>query len=108
MYAVNLEEQVSNTRLVVQQNTQLENVPPAFRAHDELRWYSKLLPHNVLSFDHVASGFGDPGMPSLRDRIESGRLTLLEYQWDQDVLTTAGEWRAVYEQLLPMPKLVGG
>jgi len=107
-YAVNLEEQVSNTRVVVQQNTQLENVPPAFRAHDEMRWYSKLLPHNVLSFDHVASGFGDPGMPSLRDRIESGKLTLLEYQWDQDVLTTAGEWRAVFEQLLPMPKLVGG
>jgi hypothetical protein len=108
MYAVNLEEQISNTRVVVQQNTQLENVPPAFRAHDELRWYSKFMPNNVLTFDHIASGFGDPGMPSLRDRIESGRLTLLEYQWDQDVLTTAGEFRSVYEQLLPLPKLVGG
>jgi hypothetical protein len=66
------------------------------------------MPHNVISFDHVASGFGDPGMPSLRDRIESGKLTLLEYQWDQDVLTTAGEWRGVFEQLLPLPKVVGG
>jgi hypothetical protein len=107
MYAQNLKEQVSNSYVVVQQNTTLEKVPPAFRAHDELRWYSKLMPHNVLTFDHVASGFGDPGMPSLRDRIESGKLTFLEYQWDQDVLTTAGEWRAVFEQLLPLGKIVG-
>jgi hypothetical protein len=107
MYAANLEETVGNSRLVVQQNTQLENCNNAFRAHDELRWYSKFMPSNVLSFDHVASGFGDPGMPSLRDRIESGRLTKIEYQWDQNVLTTAGEWRAVFEQLLPLPKLVG-
>lgn len=108
MYAVDLEECVSDTRLIVQQNTTLENIPPAFRAHDELRWYSKLMPSNVLSFDHVASGFGDPGMPSLRDRLESGRLTDVKYQWDQDVLTTAGEWRAVYEQLLPLPQIGGG
>lgn len=107
-YAVDLEECCSDTRVVVQQNTQLENIPPAFRAYDELRWYSKFLPSNVLTFDHVASGFGDPGMPSLRDRIESGKLTKIEYQWDQDVLTTAGEWRAVFEQLLPLPKIVGG
>lgn len=107
-YAVNLEECVSDTRVVIQQNTQIEDIPPAFRANDELRWYSKFMPNNVLSFDHVASGFGDPGMPSLRERLESGRLTFLEYQWDQDVLTTAGEWRAVWEQLLPLPKIIPG
>lgn len=107
-YAVNLEECVGNSRLTIQQNTTLEDTPNAFRAHDELRWYGKFMPSNVLTFDHVASGFGDPGMPSLRDRIESGKLTKIEYQWDQNVLTTAGEWRATYEQLLPLPKLVGG
>lgn len=107
-YACNLEETVGNSRLTIQQNTILEDCPNAFRAHDELRWYSKFMPSNVLTFDHVASGFGDPGMPSLRDRIESGKLTKVEYQWDQNVLTTAGEQRAVYEQLLPLPKLVGG
>jgi len=108
MYAVNLDEQVGQTGFRVQQNTTIEDVGAAFRAHDELRYYGKLLPSNVLSYDHIASGFGDPGLPSLRDRIESGKLTKLEYFWNQNVLTTAGEQRAAFEQLLPLPKVTGG
>lgn len=106
-YAVNLDEQVSSKGTRIQGNTTLDETHPAFTAADELRWYSKFLPNNVLAWDHVASGFGDPGMPSLRDPIKSGRLTAFEYFYQLTALTTQGEQRAVYEQLLPAPRTSG-
>lgn len=104
-YAANLQEMVSSKGYRVQANTTIDDTHPAFATHDETRWYSKLLPHNVLSFDHIASGFGDPGMPSLRDPIRMGRLTQFEYFYTLSALTTQGEERAVYEQLLPAPQV---
>lgn len=104
-YAVNLTEQCSDRGYRIQANTTMDQTHPAFSVHDELRWYGKPLPSNVLNFDHLASGFGDPNMPSLRDPVRMGRLTQFEYFYTLAALTTQGEQRAVYEQLLPAPQI---
>lgn len=104
-YGVNLLEQCTSRGYRIQANTTMDETHPAFGVHDELRWYGKPMPSNVLSFDHVASGFGDPNMPSLRDPIRMGRLTQFEYFYNLSALTTQGEQRAVYEQLLPAPQV---
>lgn len=99
---------VDNLRLRIQQGVTLENLFPQIHIMDERRWYSKLLPDEVYVFDHV-TGFGDPTLPSLRDRIASNQLTRLEYivQWDTGaaVVQTA-ELRNYIQQLVPLPRVM--
>ncbi len=99
---------VDNLRLRIQQGVTLENLLPQIHIIDERRWYSKLLPDEVFVFDHL-TGFGDPTLPSLRDRIASNQLTRLEYilQWNAalGVIPTA-ELRNYILQLVPLPRVM--
>ena len=96
---------VGDLRLRIQQGVVLEELTPQIRIMDERRWYSKLLPDEVYVFDHL-TGFGDPTLPSLRDRIASNTLTLLEYivNWVGAVTATA-EFRNYVMQLVPLPRV---
>lgn len=97
---------VGDLRLRIQQGVILEELIPQIHIMDERRWYSKLLPDEVYVFDHVA-GFGDPTLPSLRDRIASNTLTLLEYifNWVGNV-TQVAEQRNYLMQLVPLPRVM--
>jgi hypothetical protein len=99
---------VDNLRLRIQQGVTLENLLPQIHVIDERRWYSKLMPDELWIFDHV-TGFGDPTLPSLRDRIASNQLTRLEYivQWDGGVsVVQTAELRNYVQQLVPLPRVM--
>lgn len=99
---------VDNLRLRIQQGVTLENLLPQIHIMDERRWYSKLLPDEMYAFDHT-TGFGDPTLPSLRDRIASNQLTRLEYilQWDNGTtVTQTAELRNYIQQLVPLPRVM--
>lgn len=99
---------VDNLRLRIQQGVTLENLLPQIHVMDERRWYSKLLPDECYVFDHV-TGFGDPTLPSLRDRIASNQLTRLEYilQWATGLtVTQQAELRNYIMQLVPLPRVM--
>jgi hypothetical protein len=99
---------VDNLRLRVQQGVTLENLFPQIHIMDERRWYSKYLPDELFIFDHL-TGFGDPTLPSLRDRIASNQLTRLEYilQWNSSLTVTAtAELRNYIQQLVPLPRVM--
>lgn len=99
---------VDSLRLRIQQGVTLNNLLPQIHIMDERRWYSKLLPDEVYIFDHV-TGFGDPTLPSLRDRIASNQLTRLEYilDWDPGVaVTQTAELRNYLMQLVPLPRVM--
>lgn len=99
---------VDNLRLRIQQGVTLENLLPQIHIMDERRWYSKLLPDEVYVFDHV-TGFGDPTLPSLRDRIASNQLTRLEYilAWSTGLaVTQQAELRNYVMQLVPLPRVM--
>lgn len=99
---------IDNLRLRIQQGVTLENLYPQIHVMDERRWYSKLLPDEVYVFDHL-TGFGDPTLPSLRDRIASNQLTRLEYiaQWDNGTsVTQTAELRNYIMQLVPLPRVM--
>ena len=106
--AVDMNPTVDNLRLRIQQGVTLENLLPHIHVMDERRWYSKFLPDEVFCFDHL-TGFGDPTLPSLRDRIASNQLTRLEYilQWDAATTVTAtAELRNYIQQLVPLPRVM--
>ncbi len=66
------------------------------------------MPDELWIFDHV-TGFGDPTLPSLRDRIASNQLTRLEYivQWDGGVsVVQTAELRNYVQQLVPLPRVM--
>jgi hypothetical protein len=97
-----------NLRLRIQQGVVLENIIPQIHIMDEKRWYSKLLPDEVYVWDHT-TGFGDPTLPSLRDRIASNQLTRLEYivAWNSGVtVTQPAELRNYIQQLVPLPRVM--
>jgi hypothetical protein len=99
---------VDNLRLRIQQGVTLENLFPHIHIMDERRWYSKLLPDEVYLFDHL-TGFGDPTLPSLRDRIASNQLTRLEYILAWATATTVvatAELRNYLLQLVPLPRVM--
>ena len=99
---------VDNLRLRIQQGVTLENLFPQIHVMDERRWYTKLLPDEVYVFDHL-TGFGDPTLPSLRDRIASNQLTRLEYilQWNAALAVTQNaELRNYIMQLVPLPRVM--
>ncbi len=101
---------VDNLRLRIQQGVTLENLLPQIHVMDERRWYSKLLPDEVWVFDHV-TGFGDPTLPSLRDRIASNQLTRLEYIVAVATGLIGGvvqqaELRNYVMQLVPLPRVM--
>lgn len=97
-----------NLRLRIQQGVTLENLQPQIHVMDERRWYSKLLPDEVWVWDHL-TGFGDPTLPSLRDRIASNQLTRLEYIQAWSNLTAVvqqAELRNYIMQLVPLPRVM--
>jgi hypothetical protein len=98
---------VDNLRLRIQQGVTLENLLPQIHIMDERRWYSKELPDEVYVFDHL-TGFGDPTLPSLRDRIASNQLTRLEYivQWGSVTVVQTAELRNYIQQLVPLPRVM--
>lgn len=98
---------VERLRLRVQQSITLESRSPQTFIGDERRWYSKLLPDELYVFDHL-TGFGDPTIPSLRDRIPTNQLTRLEYILDWSAATAASatsELRNYWQQLVPLPRV---
>jgi len=99
---------VDNLRLRIQQGVTLENLIPQIHIMDERRWYTKLLPDEVYVYDHL-TGFGDPTLPSLRDRIASNQLTRLEYilQWSSALgVVATSELRNYILQLVPLPRVM--
>lgn len=106
--AIDVQPAGSNLQLRIQQGVTLENLIPQVHIMDERRWYAKLLPDEVSVYDHL-TGFGDPTLPSLRDRIASNQLTRLEYiyQWPGTTAVTAtAELRNYLIQLVPLPRVM--
>lgn len=106
--AVDCEATIELLRLRIQQGIILESRSPKTFIADERRWYSKLLMDEVFAWDHIA-GFGDPGMPSLRDRVASNQLTRLEYilNWAAGTAPVAtAELRNYIQQLVPLPRVM--
>jgi len=106
--AIDVQPAGSNLQLRIQQGVTLENLIPQVHIMDERRWYAKLLPDEVWVYDHL-TGFGDPTLPSLRDRIASNQLTRLEYiyQWPGTTAVTAtAELRNYLLQLVPLPRVM--
>jgi hypothetical protein len=98
---------VEKLRLRVQQSITLESRTPQIFIGDERRWYSKYLPDELYVFDHI-TGFGDPTIPSLRDRIPTNQLTRLEYilDWASGTAVSAtAELRNYWQQLVPLPRV---
>lgn len=98
---------LDNLRLRIQQGVVLESLQPQIHVMDERRWYSKTLPDEVWVWDHL-TGFGDPTLPSLRDRIASNQLTRLEYiaALSGITITQQAELRNYVMQLVPLPRVM--
>ncbi len=95
-------------RLRIQQGIILESRTPDTFIADERRWYGKKLMDEIYAWDHIA-GMGNPGMPSLRDRVASNQLTRLEYilNWSAGTAVTAtAELRNYIQQLVPLPRVM--
>lgn len=95
----------SQWRMRVNQGILIENRNPKTFFSDERRWYSKILPDECYCFDHVASGFGEPGMPSLRDRLETRMFTLVEFLWNQVTTPSSGSTRVYQQELVDLQRL---
>jgi hypothetical protein len=96
---------ISQLRMRVNQGILVENRTPQTFIADENRWYSKRLPDECYVWDHVASGFGEPGMPSLRDRLETRMFTLVEFLWNQVTTPSSGTARVYQQELVDLQRL---
>jgi len=93
--------------LRVQQAETLENLNTWVKIADELRTTSKLQPDEAFAFDHTL-GFGDPTLPSLRDRLPTFMLTLVEYLIDWPTNANwglPGEVRPIWQQLVRLDRV---